>query len=54
MLEQGPGKTCDPKERGAGAGLLAGPTMDQTVPVEMHPMRGTRAGDGTACEESSL
>jgi len=46
MLEQAPGRTCSPMERGvhAGAGLLAGlvtlwgPTLELSVPEGLHPM----------------
>ncbi|GAB0187278.1 hypothetical protein GRJ2_001193100 [Grus japonensis] len=51
-LEQAPGRTCDPMERGAhtGAGLLAGlvtlwgPTLEQSVPEGLHLMEETHAG----------
>jgi len=57
VLEQAPGRTCGPVERGAhaGAGLLAGlvtlwgPTLEQPVPEGLHPVGGTHAG--AVCEE---
>jgi len=48
-LEQAPGRTCGPVERGAhaGAGLMAGlvmPTLEHSVPEGLHPMEVTCAG----------
>jgi len=56
-VEQAPGRTCGPVERGAhaGAGLLAGlicrrgPTLEQSVPEGLHPMARNHAG--AVCEE---
>jgi len=56
-LEQVPGRTCRPVERGAhaGAGLLAGlvtpwgRTLEQPVPEGLHPVGRTHAR--AACEE---
>ena len=56
-MEQAPGRTCGPMERGAhaGAGLLSGlvtpwgPTLEQPVPERLHPAGRTHAG--AVCEE---
>ena len=60
-LEQAPGRTCGPMERGAhaGVGFLAGlvtprkgPTLEQSVPEGLQPIEGTYAG--AICEELQL
>lgn len=51
-MEQVPGRTCGPMERGANAeGFLAAlvTMLEQSAPGRLHPMEGAHVG--TVCEE---